>query len=67
MKLKIGNDEFCLYCMDWREYDEQGRCKKCKHIIHRENKKSEKEGYNELKSESPSFEEFDENTEDFDY
>jgi len=67
MKLKIGSDEFCLHCMEWREYDEEGRCKICKHIIHRENTKSEKEGYNTLKSESPSFEESDEDIEDCDY
>jgi hypothetical protein len=67
MKLKIKSDEFCLHCMEWREYDEEGRCKICKHIIHRENKKSEKEGYNTLKSESPSFEELDENIEDYEY
>jgi len=67
MKLKIKSDEFCLHCMEWREYDEEGRCKICKHIIHRENKKSEKEGYNNLKSESPSFEELDENIEDYEY
>jgi len=67
MKLKIKSDEFCLHCMEWREYDEEGRCKICKHIIHRKNKKSEKGGYNNLKSESPSFEELDENIEDYDY
>ena len=67
MKLKIGSDEFCLHCMEWREYDEEGRCKICKHIIHRENKKSEKEGYNNLKSESPSFEDLDENIDGLDY
>jgi len=67
MKLKIGNDEFCLHCMEWREYDEKGRCKICKHIIHREEKESEKEGYSGLKKEAPSFEEFDEDTGDFDY
>ena len=65
MKLKIGNDEFCLYCMDWQEYDEEGRCKKCKHIIHKI-KKSEEEGYNKEKIES-SFEDIDENGDDFDY
>jgi len=53
--------------MEWREFDEEGRCKICKHIIHKEKKKSEKEGYNELKSESPAFEEFDDNADDFDF
>ena len=67
MKLNVGSDEFCLHCMEWREYDEEGRCKICKHIIHKENKKSEKVGYNNLKSESPSFEELDEDIDDYDY
>jgi len=56
MKVKIGNDEFCLYCMEWQEYDEEGRCKVCRHIIHKKNKKSEKGSYNDLESEAPSFE-----------
>jgi len=67
MKIKIGNDEFCPHCMEWREYDEEGRCKTCKHIIHKIDKESEKEGYSSLKSESPSFEELDEDTDNFDY
>ena len=67
MKLKIGSDEFCLHCMEWRGYDEEGRCKICKQVIHRENIKSEKEGYNNLKKESPSFEELDQDIEGYDY
>jgi hypothetical protein len=67
MKLKIGSDEFCLHCMEWQEYDEEGRCKICKHIIHRENKKSKKEGYNNLKKDSLSFEELDEDYEGYNY
>ena len=66
MKAKIGSDEFCLHCMEWREYDEEGRCKVCKHIIHKINKKSENDGYNELKEESPSYK-FDEEDNDLDY
>ena len=67
MKLKIGSDEFCLHCMECREYDEEGRCKICKHIIHRENTKFEKEGYNYIKSESPSYEDSYEDVEDYNY
>ena len=67
MKLKIGNDEFCVHCMEWREYDEKGRCKICNHIIHKEDKESEKEGYSRLKTESSSFEDFDEDTNGSDY
>lgn len=66
MTKKIGNDEFCLHCMEWREYDEQGRCKKCNHIIHKV-KKVEEEGYNKYKSESPSFEIDEEESENGDY
>jgi len=57
MKVKIGRDEFCLYCMEWREFDQKGRCKICKHTIHRVNEKNKKYGYNEPTSESPSLEE----------
>lgn len=56
MAKKIGKDEFCLYCMEWREYNEEGKCKVCKHVIIKDNKKQKKEGYNEYKSEVESFE-----------
>ena len=29
MSIKIGKDDFCSNCMEWREYDEEGRCKVC--------------------------------------
>ena len=67
MKIKIGKDEFCLHCMEWQEYDEEGRCRVCKHIIHRETKKHEKEGYNELKSKAASFDDLDEDIDDIGY
>jgi hypothetical protein len=35
MKTIVGNDEFCLKCMEWREYDGNGRCKICNSIIHK--------------------------------
>lgn len=56
MKLKTGQDEFCLNCMEWMEYNNEGRCKKCKQIIHKEKRESEQEGYNRTKSEYQSFE-----------
>jgi len=56
MKVKICNDDFCLFCMEWREFDEEGRCKVCNHIIHREGKKQEKGGYEKYKTETPSIE-----------
>jgi len=33
MKVKVGNDEFCPHCMDWQEYDDEGKCKKCRKLI----------------------------------
>lgn len=59
MKIKTGSDEFCIHCMEWQEYDNEGRCKICRHIIHRERVNAKKEGYNEMKSES-NFEESNE-------
>ena len=56
MKEEIGNDEFCLHCMEWRKYDKDGRCKVCKHIIFKKNKKQIKAGYNDYKIESSEFE-----------
>jgi hypothetical protein len=32
-KVVVGEDEFCPTCMEWRSYDERGRCKVCGHII----------------------------------
>jgi hypothetical protein len=31
--ITVGNDEFCPHCMDWCEYDEMGKCKKCRKLI----------------------------------
>ncbi|MEM0492585.1 MAG: hypothetical protein QXS02_01305 [Candidatus Thermoplasmatota archaeon] len=28
-KITVGIDEFCPNCMEWREFDEAGRCKVC--------------------------------------
>lgn len=33
MKTKVGHDEFCITCMEWREYDENGRCVVCGKIV----------------------------------
>jgi len=32
-KVVVGEDEFCPTCMEWRSYDEHGRCIVCRHII----------------------------------
>ncbi|MFH1101060.1 MAG: hypothetical protein V1726_03380 [Methanobacteriota archaeon] len=29
MKVAVGTDEFCPKCMEWREYDDDGKCKVC--------------------------------------
>jgi len=42
--------------MEWREFDEKGKCKVCKQRIIRKLKKQDEHGYNEYKSESLTFE-----------
>ena len=32
-KISVGEDEFCSKCMEWRKYDEEGKCKVCGKII----------------------------------
>lgn len=32
-KVTVGEDEFCPTCMEWREYDEEGKCKICRRVI----------------------------------
>ncbi len=53
MKVTVGNDEFCPHCMEWREYDDTGRCKVCKKLI-KKNQQINK--YEEFKIEDSSFE-----------
>jgi len=57
MRVKIGNDDFCSNCMEWREYDEEGRCKKCGKIIMKQKIDDKKESYAEYERESGDFEE----------
>ena len=35
-KIKVGSDEFCPTCMEWREYDEEGKCTVCGRPIRKE-------------------------------
>jgi len=56
MAIKIGKDEFCSKCMEWREYDEEGKCKVCGKLIKRMDKQPPKNGYSDYKSEGPSYE-----------
>jgi predicted amidophosphoribosyltransferase len=60
MIVKVGNDEFCSNCMDWREYDEQGRCKKCGKLIKKQLEIQQKDSYEQYKQETPIFEAEDE-------
>jgi len=60
MPIKIGKDEFCSNCMEWQEYDEKGRCKKCGKIIAKQKTKNKKESYAEYERETVNFEESDE-------
>ena len=59
MLIKIGNDDFCSNCMEWREYDEEGKCKKCGKIIMKQKIDDKKESYAEYERESVDFEESD--------
>ena len=47
--IKVGRDEFCLTCMEWRTCDEQGRCIICGNIIQKKPEQSEP-GYGEESS-----------------
>lgn len=65
MTIKVGCDEFCSNCMDWQEYDEEGRCKVCKKIIKKIHTIKEKSGYDSYKSETPILD--DDDIGDIDY
>ena len=58
--MKIGNDEFCSNCMEWQEYDENGRCKICGKIIFKQKTKDTNKSYAEYERETPDFEDSEE-------
>jgi len=60
MSMKIGSDEFCLYCMEWREIDEEGKCKVCGKPIAKKELKGNKDSYAEYEKESISIDESEE-------
>jgi len=62
--IKVGSDEFCSNCMEWREFDKEGKCKKCGKVIKKGCSSSKKDGYDQYKSETPSFEIEEENETD---
>ena len=47
--MKVDNDEYCLNCEEWREYDKDGRCILCGSIIKK----------NQMKSKSRNFDEYE--------
>ena len=56
MKMKVGNDEFCIKCMKWQEYDDGGKCKICGSIIQKLKKSNNEIGSsNDYDIESDSF------------
>jgi hypothetical protein len=50
-KVAVGNDEFCFNCMDWREYDDEGKCKVCRKQIKKKQAPSQKINYDEYRIE----------------
>lgn len=52
MTIKVGADEFCSTCMEWREYDEEGRCKVCKKIIKKQEQPIQRDSYDQYKTET---------------
>jgi len=49
MKLKVGKDEYCSNCMEWREYSEDGRCIVCNKIIKKKVLNSHIKSYDDYK------------------
>jgi len=37
-KIAVGADEFCPKCMEWREFDDEGRCRVCGKAIRKGSK-----------------------------
>lgn len=50
-KIAVGSDEFCSNCMEWREYDEEGKCKVCGKQIKKKQAPSQKINYDEYRIE----------------
>lgn len=57
MSIKVGSDEFCSNCMDWREYNEEGKCKICGKQIIKKFKKEKNKSYAEYEIEIYNLEE----------
>jgi len=66
MKVRTGNDEFCLFCMEWHEYDEKGRCNVCGKVIKKKPLQGHIKSYDEYQqgdSDKKVDNEFDEDNE----
>ena len=52
MKKRVGKDEFCLTCMEWRECDENGRCIICGSIVKKKLPQSYIKSYDEYRQDN---------------
>jgi hypothetical protein len=57
--VKVRDDEFCLKCMEWREYDAKGRCTVCGSLIKKE-RQAPTPGYGEYEREDVDIEQEEE-------
>ena len=48
----IGEDEFCTKCMEWRKYDEGGKCVVCGKFILSKPSKDKSDSYAEYDRET---------------
>ena len=46
-KITVGTDEFCSNCMEWREYNNDGKCKVCGKLIKKTIQHTRKINYDE--------------------
>ena len=48
MSVTVGEDEFCLTCMEWRKCNEEGKCTVCGRQIKKMNRESDSQSYGEF-------------------
>ena len=49
--VKVGEDEFCTTCMEWRAYDKDGKCVVCGKVLVRPKTEKKSESYAEYERE----------------
>jgi len=59
VKITVGNDEFCFKCMEWREYDDNGKCKVCGKLIKKKKHDDQGTKYDDFGIDANTFEESD--------